>query len=55
MELRFNHMELTVPIGALTAEFCADVAAFYGDVLGFASEVRPMFHQQSPDAHPPQR
>jgi hypothetical protein len=47
MELRFNHMELTFPVGSLTEEFCAGVAAFYGDVLGFTSEVRTMFDQQS--------
>ena len=47
MELRFNHMELTFPPGSLTEEFCAGVAAFYSDLLGFTSEVRPMFHQRS--------
>lgn len=33
--VRFNHMELTVPKGVLTAEFRAEVRAFYGDVLGW--------------------
>jgi hypothetical protein len=47
MELRFNHMELTFPPGSLTEEFCADVGAFYSDVLGFTSDVRPMFQQPS--------
>jgi hypothetical protein len=33
--MRFNHMELTLPRGTMTAEFRADVARFYGGVLGW--------------------
>ena len=33
--MRFNHMELTVPRGALTAEFRGEVDAFYGSVFGW--------------------
>jgi hypothetical protein len=34
-EMRFNHMELTFPRGALTTEFREEVDAFYGSVLGW--------------------
>jgi hypothetical protein len=34
-KVRFNHMELTVPKGALNDELRADLAAFYGGVLGW--------------------
>lgn len=34
-QVRFNHMELTVPKGTVTPEFRADVEAFYGGVLGW--------------------
>jgi hypothetical protein len=34
-QVRFNHMELTVPRGTLDAEMRADLTAFYGDVLGW--------------------
>ncbi len=34
-QVRFNHMELTVPKGALDDELRADLAAFYGGVLGW--------------------
>jgi hypothetical protein len=37
MELRFNHMELTLPLGTLTEKFTTDVEAFYSDVFGFSS------------------
>ena len=33
--MRFNHMELTVPRGALTTEFREEVDAFYGSVFGW--------------------
>ena len=33
--MRFNHMELTLPIGTLTPEFRKDVDGFYVDVLGW--------------------
>jgi hypothetical protein len=34
-QVRFNHMELTVPRGALDDAMRADLAAFYGGVLGW--------------------
>lgn len=34
-KIRFNHMELTVPPGALDATMRAELRAFYGDVLGW--------------------
>ena len=33
--MRFNHMELSFPVGTLTQEFRDDVDAFYCDVLGW--------------------
>ena len=33
--IRFNHMELTVPKGELTQHLRDDLAAFYGGVLGW--------------------
>ena len=33
--MRFNHMELTLPIGTLTPEFREDVDAFYGSIFGW--------------------
>lgn len=45
MELRFNHMELTLPTGSLTDEFRTDVAAFYGEVFGFTSAPGHLFGQ----------
>lgn len=33
--MRFNHMELTFPVGTLTDDFRSDVADFYGDVFGW--------------------
>ena len=47
MEIRFNHMEITFPIGALTPEFRRDVEAFYGDVYGFEFTTGEMFGQNS--------
>jgi len=34
-QVRFNHMELTLPIGALDDQMRADMKSFYGDVLGW--------------------
>jgi len=34
-QVRFNHMELTVPKGALDQQMRDDLAAFYGGVLGW--------------------
>jgi hypothetical protein len=47
MEIRFNHMEITFPLGALTPEFYEDVQAFYGDVFGLSCTAQPMFGQRS--------
>lgn len=33
--MRFNHMELTLPLGTLTDEFRAEAREFYGDVFGW--------------------
>jgi hypothetical protein len=35
--VRFNHMELTFPPGTLDEAHRADVAAFYGELFGWAS------------------
>ncbi len=35
--MRFNHMELTLPLGTLTEEFRAEVREFYGDVSGWTA------------------
>jgi hypothetical protein len=45
--LRFNHMEITVALGALTPSFCDDVDGFYADVFGFTSSRRRLFGQES--------
>jgi predicted enzyme related to lactoylglutathione lyase len=34
-DVRFNHMELTVPRGTLTREFRDEVGEFYGSVFGW--------------------
>ncbi len=44
--LRFNHMELTLPKGALADEGRADIKAFYGEVFGFEALDVPIFDQQ---------
>ena len=43
--LRFNHMELTVPKGALDEDGRADIRAFYGEVFGFEALDVPLFDQ----------
>ncbi len=35
MNMRFNHMELTFPVGTLDDVFRKEVDAFYGDVFGW--------------------
>jgi len=35
MEMRFNHMELTFPVGTLDDVFRKEVDAFYGDLFGW--------------------
>jgi predicted enzyme related to lactoylglutathione lyase len=47
MGLRFNHMEITFPMGALTTDFCDAVDAFYSDVFGWTSTRGRMFGQES--------
>jgi hypothetical protein len=51
--MRFNHMELTFPIGTLTKEFREEVDAFYGSVFGWSSldteVVGQMCHLLMPD------
>ena len=42
MPLRFNHMELTLPKGALTHEREA-ITGFYGQVFGFGAIDVPLF------------
>jgi hypothetical protein len=44
--LRFNHMELTLPSGALADDGRADIKAFYGEVFGFEALDVPIFQQQ---------
>jgi hypothetical protein len=34
--MRFNHMELTFPVGTLTPEFREEVDAFYSSVFGWS-------------------
>ena len=46
MGIRFNHMEITFPVGSLTEELCGEVAAFYGDVFGFEAKPGRMFDQR---------
>jgi predicted enzyme related to lactoylglutathione lyase len=51
--MRFNHMELTFPVGTLTKEFREEVDAFYGSVFGWSSTdtevVGQMCHILMPD------
>jgi hypothetical protein len=44
MALRFNHMELTLPIGALERDR-DDIARFYGDLLGWSAGDVPILGQ----------
>jgi hypothetical protein len=43
--LRFNHMELTLPAGALADDGREDIKAFYGEVFGFEALDVPIFDQ----------
>jgi hypothetical protein len=43
--MRFNHMELTLPPGSLDAQMRADIASFYGEVLGWATFDVPLLGQ----------
>ena len=46
MALRFNHMELTLPPGALDDATRSEIARFYGDVFGWHSLDVPILGQQ---------
>jgi hypothetical protein len=35
--MRFNHMEMTFPVGTLTKEFREEVDAFYGSIFGWSA------------------
>jgi hypothetical protein len=35
--MRFNHMEMTFPVGTLTQEFREEIDAFYGSVFGWTA------------------
>jgi len=35
--MRFNHMEMTFPVGTLTQEFREEVDAFYGSIFGWTA------------------
>jgi hypothetical protein len=43
--MRFNHMEMTFPRGALDAQLRADIKSFYGDVLGWTTLDVPLLGQ----------
>ena len=46
MTLRFNHMELTLPPGALDATTRSEIARFYGEVFGWLPLDVPILGQQ---------
>src|SRR5271168_3730223 len=35
--MRFNHMELTFPVGTLTKDFKEEIDAFYGSIFGWSA------------------
>jgi hypothetical protein len=35
--MRFNHMEMTFPVGTLTKEFREEIDAFYGSIFGWTA------------------
>jgi len=43
--MRFNHMELTLPLGTLDEKMRADIKSFYGDVLGWNTMDIPLLDQ----------
>jgi hypothetical protein len=53
--MRFNHMELTFPIGSLTQECREEIDAFYGSVFGWTAldteVVGQSCHLLMPDPH----
>jgi hypothetical protein len=52
--MRFNHMELTFPVGQLTTEMREEIDAFYGSIFGWKGAdtdvVRQSCHLLLPDA-----
>jgi hypothetical protein len=46
MALRFNHMELTLPPGALDGETRSEIKRFYGEVFGWNALDVPILGQQ---------
>src|SRR6185503_11135011 len=46
MALRFNHMELTLPPGALDADTRAEIKRFYGEVFGWNAIDVPILGQE---------
>jgi len=46
MTLRFNHMELTLPPGALEGETRSEIERFYGEVFGWEALDVPILGQQ---------
>ena len=46
-QMRFNHMELTLPEGALNEQMRADIKSFYGDVLGWQTMGVPLLGQMT--------
>jgi hypothetical protein len=47
MPLRFNHMELTLPRGALDDATRADIGAFYGEIFGWKPLDVPILGQNA--------
>jgi len=47
MTLRFNHMELTLPQGALDDRTRSEIARFYGDLFGWNSLEVPILGQKA--------
>jgi hypothetical protein len=43
--MRFNHMELTLPVGALDERMREELRSFYGDVLGWSTMDLPLLGQ----------
>ena len=37
--MRFNHMEMTFPIGSLTESFQDEIDAFYGSIFGWRASL----------------
>ena len=45
-EMRFNHMEMTLPTGTLDAAFRSDLESFYAGVLGWESMPYELFGRE---------